>query len=110
MRFFHPAVVRAAIGKMENHQLHYKPLNGRSLKDISLKKEHHGNGVFINPIGPLRGRRFLQLLKWKFSPSQFSPYLKDQSVHPIVINWSPIQAHQGVSVTFLKHAGVLIIV
>ncbi|PLX52374.1 MAG: hypothetical protein C0611_08225 [Desulfobacteraceae bacterium] len=108
MRFFHPAVVLAAIGKMENHQLHYKPLNGRSLRDIALKKEHHGNGVFINPIGPLRKRKFLQLLKWKFSPSQFSPYLKDQSVHPIVINWSPIQAHQGVSVTFLKHAGVLI--
>jgi L-ascorbate metabolism protein UlaG (beta-lactamase superfamily) len=78
------------------------------LREIALKKEHHGNGVFNNPVGPLREGRFLQFLKWKLSPNQFSSYLEDQSVQPIVINWSPIQAHQGVSVTFLKHAGVLI--
>jgi N-acyl-phosphatidylethanolamine-hydrolysing phospholipase D len=108
MRFVHPGVLLAATGKLEEDQLHYKSLNGQSLRDIALRKEHHGNGVFINPIGPLRKRRFLQLLKWKLTPNRFRPYLKDQSVHPIAINWSPIKAHQGVSITFLKHAGVLI--
>jgi L-ascorbate metabolism protein UlaG (beta-lactamase superfamily) len=108
MRFVHPAALLSAIGNMEDNPFHYKPLNGRSLRDIAIKKEHHGNGAFINPVGPLRKRRFLQLLKWKLSPSRFSPYLKDQSVHNITINWSPIHAHQGVSVTFLRHAGILI--
>ncbi|MEJ2656073.1 MAG: MBL fold metallo-hydrolase, partial [Desulfobacterales bacterium] len=108
LRFIHPGVLLASIEKMENNHLHYKPLNGRSLRDIALRKEHHGNGVFISPVGPLRKRRFLKLLKWKLSSSRFSPYLKDQIVHPITVNWSPIKAHQGLSVTFLKHAGILI--
>lgn len=108
VRFFHPAAVSATFGKMENDQFHYKPLNGRSLRDISLRKEHHGNGAFVNPVGPSRKGRFLQLLKWKLSSNPFNPYLKDQPVRPISINWSSIQAHQGVSLTFLKHAGILI--
>jgi len=108
MRFIHPAELLSAFENMEDNPFHYKPLNGRSLRDIALKKEHHGNSAFVSPIGPFRKRRFLQLLKWKLSPSRFSPYLKDQPVNPIRINWSPIQAHQGVSVTFLRHAGILI--
>ena len=108
MRFVHPGVILAAVEKMENDHLHYTPLNGRSLREIALKREHHGNGIFISPIGPLRKRRFLQLLKWKLSSSRFSPYLKDQIVRPVHVNWSSIRAHHGLSVTFLKHAGILI--
>jgi N-acyl-phosphatidylethanolamine-hydrolysing phospholipase D len=108
MRFVHPGVIPTAVDEMENDHLHYTPLNGRSLRDMALNKEHHGNGVFISPVGPLRKRRFLQLLKWKLRSSRFSPYLKDQIVQPVVVNWSPIQTHHGLSVTFLKHAGILI--
>jgi N-acyl-phosphatidylethanolamine-hydrolysing phospholipase D len=93
---------------MENNPLHYTPLNGRRLRDIALNKAHHLNGVFISPVGPPRARRFLQLLKWKLSSSRFGPYLKDQMVHPVTVNWSSIQTSQGLSVTFLKHAGILI--
>jgi len=108
MRSIHPATLLSAFGSVEDNPFHYKPLNGRSLRDIALKKEHHGNGTFISPIGPFRKGRFLQLLKWKLSSSRFSPYLEDQPVRPITINWAPIQAHQGVSITFLRHAGILI--
>ena len=108
MRFVHPGALLAAIEKMESDPLHYTPLNGRSLRDIALNKVHHGDGVFINPVGPLRKRRFLQLLKWKLESSRFSPYLKDQTVHPVAVNWSPILTNQGLSLTFLKHAGILI--
>ena len=108
MRFIHPGVVLAAFGKMENNKLHYRPLNGRSLKDISFKKEHHGNGRFINPVGFPRKGRYLQLLKWKLSQNRFSPYLIEQPLRPITIDWNPIQEYQGVSVTFLKHASILI--
>jgi N-acyl-phosphatidylethanolamine-hydrolysing phospholipase D len=108
MRFVHPAAILAAVEKMKTNHLHYTPLNGHSLREIALNKVHHGNGIFISPIGPLRKRRFLQLLKWKLSSSRYSPYLKDQVVHPVAVNWHPIQAHHGLSITFLKHAGILI--
>ena len=108
LRFILPGTLLAALGKMEDNKLHYRPLNGRSLKDISLKKKHHGNGRFINPVGYPRKKRYWQLLKWKLSQNRFSPYLKDQPFRPITIDWGPIREHQGVSVTFLKHAGVLV--
>jgi len=108
MRLVHPAVLPAVIKKMESDKLHYRPLNGRSLREISLRKKHHGNGRFISPVGIPREGRWRQLLKWKLSPNSFSRYLKDQPVNHIAIDWEPVRKHQGVSVTFLKHAGVFI--
>lgn len=108
MRFAHPAALLAAVGSGRGGTMHYRPLNGRSLRDMALRKDHHGQGVFINPVGIPRQGRFWQFLKWKFSPNRFEDHLKDQPVSRITIDWSPIQQHQGLSVTFLKHAGVLI--
>ncbi len=108
MRFTHPEVLLAGLGKMEGEKQHYRPLNGRSLRDIALRKEHHANGFFINPVGFPRKRRFLQLLKWKLSQNRFQPYLKDQPLRPITIDWEPVRVYQGVSITFLKHASILI--
>ena len=108
MRFTHPRILLAASGKMGGGKLHYRPLNGRSLRDIALRKEHHGNGYFINPVGFPRKRRFWQLLKWKLSKNSFSSYLKDQPFRNITIDWEPIREYRGLAITFLKHASVLI--
>ncbi len=108
MRLAHPAVLPAAIKKMESDKLHYRPLNGRSLRDIALRKEHHGNDRFISPVGIPRVGRWWQLLKWKLSRNSFNRYLKDQPVNRIAIDWEPVRKHQGVSVTFVKHASILI--
>jgi len=108
MHFADPRVLSAAFGEMDGETLHYRPLKGRSLRDMALGKEHHGPGAFINPIGAFRKGRFFQLLKWKLSQNSFGPFLKDQTIRPIAIDWEPVRGHQGVSVTFLKHASVLI--
>ena len=108
MGFVDPRVLLAAFGEMDGEALHYRPLNGRRLRDMALGKEHHGRDAFINPIGASRKGRFFQLLKWKLSQNSFRPFLKDQPTRPIAIDWEPVRAHQGVSITFLKHASVLI--
>ena len=51
---------------------HYKPLNGRSLRDIAQEKLHHNSGGFTNPLGMNREGRFWEVMKWKlFSNNQF---------------------------------------
>ncbi|MBU0987432.1 MAG: MBL fold metallo-hydrolase [Proteobacteria bacterium] len=108
MRFTHPAALLAAYGKMEETTIHYKPLNGRSLREIALNREHHGNGRFINPVGLPRNGRFWQLMKWKISQNRFRPYLKDQPRRPVAVDWEPVLKHRGAGVTFLKHACILV--
>jgi N-acyl-phosphatidylethanolamine-hydrolysing phospholipase D len=92
-----------------NGALHYRPLNGRSLREIAEKKVHHGNGRFQNPIGLPRDRRFWQVMSWKlFHRNAFEPYLDDQPTTAVTVDWQRIRSHTGLSVTFLKHASVLI--
>ena len=44
---------------------HFKPLNGRSLRDIAKEKMHHNSGGFTNPLGMNREGRFWEVMKWK---------------------------------------------
>jgi len=92
-----------------SESLHYKPLNGRSLRDIARAKEHHNSEGFVNPIGLGRDGRFWEVMKWKlFTENKFKKYFADEQVTPISIDWEPIRAHRGSSITFLKHASVMI--
>ena len=108
MRWAWPAALEAAIGDMDADRRHYRPLDGRRLRDLALQKVHHGPGRFVNPLGFPRQGRFWQLLKWKLSPNRFETHLKDQPVSPVSVDWQALRAHQKLSVTFLKHASVLI--
>jgi len=104
-----PAAFAAHSDGPGNGQLHYRPLNGRSLREIAARKEHHGSGRFHNPIGLPRNGRFWQVMSWKlFHRNEFEPYLEDQPITPVAVDWQPIRSHAGLSVTFLKHASVLI--
>lgn len=101
--------VSAAMGSEEPGGLHYQPLNGRSLRELSLNKVHHGNGLFVNPVGIPRKRRFWQLMTWKlFSENRFKKDLKDQPISPVSVDWETIRGHRGASVTFLKHASLIV--
>ena len=89
--------------------LYYKPLNGRSLRDIARAKEHHHSGGFLNPIGLGRDGRFWEVMKWKlFSENPFKKFFDGEQVIPVSIDWQPIREHGGSSITFLKHASVMI--
>ncbi|MCJ8499353.1 MBL fold metallo-hydrolase [Desulfatitalea alkaliphila] len=91
--------------------LHYQPLNGMTLRRIAAERIHHGhNGRFLNPLGERRRRANLgRVLYWKlFHENPFEPHLAEQPVVPVRIDWRAVKKHDGVSVTFLKHASVLI--
>jgi N-acyl-phosphatidylethanolamine-hydrolysing phospholipase D len=99
----------ALASEPEPQSLPYKPLNGRSLRDIARAKEHHNSGGFVSPIGLARDGRFWELMKWKlFSTNQFKKFFDEEQVIPVSIDWQPIREHSGTSITFLKHASVLI--
>lgn len=103
------ATALAATGTENPEALHYRPLNGRDLREMAAKKVHHGNDQFINPIGIGRKGRLTQVLKWKiFHANQFSEYLSEQPLTPVSIDWEPVRDHNGVSVTFVKHATLMI--
>jgi L-ascorbate metabolism protein UlaG (beta-lactamase superfamily) len=93
----------------DNGSLHYTPLNGRSLRDIAKEKLHHNSGGFVNPLGLGRDGRFWEVMKWKlFSNNQFKGFFDEEQVTPVSIDWEQIRQHRGCSVTFVKHASVMI--
>ncbi|UCG06770.1 MAG: MBL fold metallo-hydrolase [Desulfobacterales bacterium] len=98
-----------ATGNTADAAPHYKPLNGRGLRNIALEKHHHGAGRFVNPLGTERRARFWKVMSWKlFHENRFKNYLAAQRVLPVSIGWEPIQRHKGLSITFIKHACVMI--
>ena len=63
----------------------------------------------MNPIGLRREGRFWDLMKWKlFSENHFKKFFAGEQVIPVSIDWQPIREHVGSSITFLKHASVMI--
>ncbi|MBC2742728.1 MAG: MBL fold metallo-hydrolase [Desulfosarcina sp.] len=89
--------------------LHYRPLNGDNLRELARRKMHHGSDIFLNPMGIPRDKRFWQVLSWKlFHKNAYGDFLDDQPLSPVTIDWEPVKAHRGVSVTFIKHSTLLI--
>lgn len=93
----------------ESETLHYNILKNTSLKEIARKKLHHGDGIYLNPLGKPRRRRLSQLLRWKlFSESDYKKNYKNEKVQPVHINWEPVKKHTGLSITYIKHSTILI--
>lgn len=105
-----PAWANASVANVaEPLPLHYKPLNGRRLREIARRKEHHANGRFLNPVGLDRSGRLLKVLSWKlFHENRFAEDLGNQPVMPVSIDWDPLRQRDGLSITYLKHASLLI--
>lgn len=105
-----PGCASSAVSdESDKKRLHYRPLNGRTLREIAASREHHGDERFINPLGPGRQGRLWEVMKWKlFSQNRFRQYYDEERVIPVSINWDKIKEHRGLSLTFLKHASVVI--
>ena len=105
-----PRAVRAALQPQpDSPAMHYRPLNGDNLRELVRQKQHHGRDRFLNPMGLSREGRLGQVLYWKLlHHNQYGDALDDQPLLPVTIDWEPIMAHRGVSVTFVKHATVMI--
>ena len=93
----------------DDRDLHYRPLNGRSLASLARDRLHHGNGRFINPFSNLDRRNFGRVLRWKLlSQNDFSHHYDQEPVRPVHIDWPSIRMGKNLSVTLIKHAGLLI--
>lgn len=105
-----PGCASSAVSQKSEKELsHYTPLNGRSLSEIARAREHHGPEGFINPFGPDRQGRFLEVMKWKlFSQNRFSKFYDGERVAPVSVDWEKVKNHRDLSITFLKHASVVI--
>ncbi|EFK11088.1 conserved hypothetical protein [delta proteobacterium NaphS2] len=83
--------------------------NQMTLEQIAREKRHHGPDRFTNPFAPPRTHGLKEFLKWKlFSENPFEEQYADEPVNPVNIDWKPIIAYDGLSVTFINHASVLI--
>jgi len=106
-----PVRSRASVFKSSGTGLPDTLSGGLSLREIAARKLHHSkDGIYLNPLGELhRRRRFGKLIHWKFfSQNRFSRYLDEQPVVPVDIDWHAVAAHDGLAVTFIKHASVMI--
>ena len=95
----------------KDESLHYRLLEGVSLRELAARKIHHGkNGRYLNPLGELhRKRRFNKLLYWKlFDENRFKKHLDDQQIVPVKLNWKSVRNYGGLSVTFIKHSCIMI--
>ncbi len=82
---------------------------GLSLREIVLKKFHHGNDHFVNPFSSVNSRNPWQIIKWKlFSENRFKAFYNEESVIPVSIDWEPVKRSNGLSITFINHASVMI--
>ncbi len=93
-----------------------------TLRELTQRKLHHGRGRFINPFllddrgrgnpaqPPVRRHGSLwRLLYWKLiAKNHFSHLYKYERVKPVVIDWERIKGASGLSITFIRHATVLI--
>jgi N-acyl-phosphatidylethanolamine-hydrolysing phospholipase D len=84
-------------------------LKGLSLREIARRKLHHGNGRFVNPFNSKAHGNMWRVISWKlFHENRFKTFYDQEPTVPVSIDWGPIRRHKGLSVTFLKHAGVMI--
>lgn len=89
--------------------LHYRPLHGRRLFDLVQAKIHHGRERFLNPFSNLDRRNSLRVLRWKlFSTNSHRQHYTSEPVRPVNIDWQSIRTGNDLSVTLIKHAGLLI--
>ncbi|MFH1934982.1 MAG: MBL fold metallo-hydrolase [Pseudomonadota bacterium] len=94
---------------MENENTMGAKHQGLSLREIVLKKIHHGNDGFVNPFSGVDSRNPWQMIRWKlFSENRFKAFYNEESVIPVSIDWEPVKRSNGLSITFIKHASVMI--
>ncbi|MEE4609164.1 MAG: MBL fold metallo-hydrolase [Desulfobacteraceae bacterium] len=82
---------------------------GLRLRDVVRQKLHHAGGRFTNPFCPDGYRRPLALLRWKlFSKNRYKHLYPNEIERPVDIDWPAVMNRDGLSVTFINHASVLI--
>ncbi len=85
------------------------PPGGLSLAELSARGMHHGANRFINPFSGKTKGHFWPVLKWRlFSKNRFRADYGSQRVVPVAIDWQSLDGGAGPTITFIKHATVMI--
>lgn len=80
-----------------------------TLREIAQRKMHHGKGIFLNPFSTGEHGNMWRVLRWKlFGNNHFKSFYKGEPTIPVKINWDAVTNKEGCSVTFVKHACVMI--
>ena len=99
-------MARPAHGSIENPYVKTLPYG---LRELVKRKAHHTVEGFINPFSSQTYGNPFRVLQWKlFGRNHFKSYYNQEPVVPVNVDWKPVQNHDGLSVTFLKHSSVLI--
>ena len=100
--------LKSAKARQKENTIDTQP-HSLSLREIALKKNHHGNDHFVNPFSSVDFRNPWQMIKWKlFSENHFKAFYNEERVSPVSIDWEPVKRSKSLSVTFIKHASVMI--
>ncbi|MEW5725428.1 MAG: MBL fold metallo-hydrolase [Thermodesulfobacteriota bacterium] len=87
----------------------FERTRGLSLREIARDKLHHAPGGFANPFTQDDSGNFGQVMRWKlFSPNRFKTFYREEEVRPVRVDWEAVRRHQGLSLTFIKHACLMI--
>jgi L-ascorbate metabolism protein UlaG (beta-lactamase superfamily) len=74
-----------------------------------LKKIHHGKNRFVNPFNSVNLRNPWRMIQWKlFSKNHFKAFYKQERAVPVSINWKQVADKRGLSITFIRHACVML--
>ncbi len=93
----------------EQEEMPFIPLGGRSLREMALRKLHHGEGRYVNPFSSVPKGRIGRVLRWKlFSENRFEKYYPEEPTTPVHIDWKAWAEIPGLSVTLVKHATVYV--
>ncbi len=87
------------------------PVEALNLADLAQAKIHHRPQGFLNPfnLSPHPHGNPWEMIKWKLgSRNLFRPFYADEKVTPVMVDWQKVKDHRGLSITFIKHATVLI--
>jgi len=99
-------MARPAHGSIENHYVKTPPY---TLHELVERRLHHTDNGFLNPFTSQTYGNPFRLLQWKlFSRNRCKPYYGQERVIPVTVDFKSLRNREDLSVTFLKHASVLI--
>lgn len=79
------------------------------LRELARLKVHHGAQGFLNPFSDVEYGNFLRVLSWKLlHRNEFKSFYDQEPVTHVTPDWDTVRRHQGLSLTYLKHASLLI--
>ncbi len=80
-----------------------------TLREMAERRLHHGNGRFRNPFAEDDRRILTRVLYWKlFAQNPYASLYKNERRVPVRVDWPAVKQAKGLSITYLKHACLLI--